>query len=84
MRIEVRSAIMHNFFHLFLRSNPVWLVNTRLMLQKKQKQSHGDRAYKGIIDCFFQIYEQEGLVGYIKGVDAAMGTVLNTGIQFMT
>jgi hypothetical protein len=42
------------------------------MLQRKDQNKQGQRGqaykYKGWVDCFFKIYQQEGLEGYVKGV----------------
>ena len=80
-------------------SNPVWLVNTRLMLQNKKnskqqrwlQRSQADDAKgvgeqeqeQGIIACFLSLYKEGGAAAYFRGVGPALGTVSNTGLQFM-
>ena len=81
-------------------SNPVWLVNTRMMLLKRaaaaakggeaaaaaaasQQQQQQQQQQQGFIRCFLSLYDEGGVGAYFKGVGPAMGTVSNTGLQFM-
>jgi hypothetical protein len=48
-------------------SNPVWLVNTKMMLKSGEKVSMGD--------AFRKIHAEGGMMGFMDGVGGAMGTV---------
>lgn len=56
-------------------TNPIWLVKTRLQLDKAQTTT-GNRRYKGSLDCVRQVLRQEGLRGLYKGLSASyLGSV---------
>ena len=60
-------------------TNPVWLINSRVMLKK--------RASGNILQTIqfeaTNIVQNEGYLGLFRGVVSAMGTVFATGLQFM-
>ena len=60
-------------------TNPVWLVNSRVMLKQ--------RAPGNILQTIHieatNIVRKEGYLGFFRGVVSAMGTVFATGLQFM-
>lgn len=56
-------------------TNPIWLVKTRLQLDKAQAAT-GNRRYKNSLDCVRQVLRQEGLGGLYKGLSASyLGSV---------
>lgn len=56
-------------------TNPIWLVKTRLQLDKSQATT-GGRRYKNSLDCVRQVLRQEGLRGLYKGLSASyLGSV---------
>ena len=50
-------------------TNPIWLVKTRLQLDKNQ--ATGGRRYKNSLDCLQQVLRQEGIRGLYKGLSAS-------------
>ena len=76
-------------------SNPVWLINTRLMLHNKRGGSdtreHGGKMHPNggpghggtIAGCAAQLYAEGGWRSFFRGVGPALGTVAGTGLQFM-
>jgi len=62
-------------------TEPIWMINTRLMLQKRGKV--GDDHYEGVVDCAQKVYKRSGIYGFFKGLPGALGTVLNSAIQLM-
>jgi len=73
-------------------TNPIWLVKTRLQLDKTystaataEKKTEGvERKYKSSMDCVKQVYRQEGIKGFYKGLTAsylgAAETTLHLGL----
>jgi solute carrier family 25 protein 33/36 len=56
-------------------TNPIWLVKTRLQLDKSQAAT-GGRRYKNSLDCVQQVLRQEGVRGLYKGLSASyLGSV---------
>lgn len=50
-------------------TNPIWLVKTRLQLDKFNK--HNKRQYKNSIDCFVKVLKNEGIGALYKGLSAS-------------
>ncbi|CAI4060909.1 hypothetical protein SUVZ_05G0650 [Saccharomyces uvarum] len=61
-------------------TNPIWVVKTRLMLQTGigEYSTH----YKGTIDTFKKIIQQEGVKALYAGLVPALLGMLNVAIQF--
>lgn len=57
-------------------TNPIWLVKTRLQLDKSRADSnHSQRQYKGSFDCAQQALRREGVRGLFRGLSASyLGT----------
>lgn len=56
-------------------TNPIWLVKTRLQLDRAQTTT-GTRRYRNSLDCVQQVLRQEGLRGLYKGLSASyLGSV---------
>lgn len=55
-------------------TNPIWLVKTRLQLDKKVAEKAGDvasRQYRNSMDCIRQVFRDEGMRGFFKGMSAS-------------
>lgn len=54
-------------------TNPIWLVKTRLQLDKKvaSEGTSGGRQYRNSLDCIRQVMRDEGLRGFFKGMSAS-------------
>ncbi|XP_050962868.1 peroxisomal membrane protein PMP34 isoform X2 [Labeo rohita] len=68
-----------------LMTTPLWVVNTRLKLQgaKFRNEDIQPTHYKGIIDAFVQIMQQEGVGALWNGTFPSLLLVLNPAVQFM-
>ena len=72
-------------------TNPIWLIKTRLQLDKSRSE-HGSgvgpdgsgRRYKSSLDCAKQVLRQEGIRGFYRGLTAsylgAIETTLHLGL----
>lgn len=59
-------------------TNPIWLVRTRLQLDKARTQSSGvtSRQYRNSVDCIRQVVQTEGVRGLYRGLSASyLGTI---------
>lgn len=59
-------------------TNPIWLVKTRLQLDKVRTQADGitARQYTNSLDCLRQVVRTEGIRGLYRGLSASyLGTV---------
>uniref|UniRef100_A0A8H7N0Q4 Mitochondrial thiamine pyrophosphate carrier 1 n=1 Tax=Bionectria ochroleuca TaxID=29856 RepID=A0A8H7N0Q4_BIOOC len=59
-------------------TNPIWLVKTRLQLDKSRTKVNGitARQYKNSFDCVRQVVQTEGIAGLYRGLSASyLGTV---------
>lgn len=59
-------------------TNPIWLVKTRLQLDRANANSATTvlRQYRGSIDCIQQVLKTEGVAGFYRGLSASyLGTV---------
>lgn len=63
-------------------TNPIWLVKTRLQLDKAQA-STGNRRYKNSLDCIRQVLRQEGLGGLYKGLSASYLGAAETALHLV-
>lgn len=59
-------------------TNPIWMVKTRVQIQRKGGQ------YTGAIDCFRSIVKDEGPLALYRGLVPALTLVSNGSIQFVT
>ncbi|TRZ03855.1 hypothetical protein DNTS_018838 [Danionella cerebrum] len=68
-----------------LVTTPLWVVNTRLKLQgaKFRNENIHSTDYKGILDAFSQIMQQEGVGSLWNGTFPSLLLVLNPAVQFM-
>nr|XP_006011126.1 PREDICTED: peroxisomal membrane protein PMP34 [Latimeria chalumnae] len=68
-----------------LVTTPLWVVNTRLKLQGAKFRNDDIRQtnYKGIMDAFYQIFRDEGVMALWNGTLPSLLLVFNPAIQFM-
>ncbi|KAK4133457.1 mitochondrial carrier [Trichocladium antarcticum] len=55
-------------------TNPIWMIKTRLQLDKNMAEESGGvarRQYKNSLDCIRQIMRDEGIRGFYKGMSAS-------------
>lgn len=67
-------------------TNPIWLVKTRLQLDKSVAEKAGDlasRRYKSSWDCVKQVVKQEGIYGMYKGMSASYLGVTESTLQWV-
>lgn len=62
-------------------TNPIWLVKTRLQLDKAT--STGTRQYKNSWDCITQVIRKEGVPGLYRGLTASYLGVAESSIQWV-
>lgn len=68
-------------------TNPIWLVKTRLQLDKSRVCSNGStgmRKYRNSIDCVRQVVQQEGIRGLYRGLAASYLGVAETVLHLVT
>ena len=53
-----------------IATNPIWLVKTRLQLDKSRVGNAGGR-YRNSLDCVTQVLRQEGIPGLYRGLSAS-------------
>ncbi|KAH7018274.1 mitochondrial carrier domain-containing protein [Microdochium trichocladiopsis] len=67
-------------------TNPIWLVKTRLQLDKNNAAKKGDvaaRQYRNSWDCIKQTFRNEGFRGFFKGLSASYLGVTESTLQWM-
>ena len=67
-------------------TNPIWLIKTRLQLDKNVVEKAGGaamRRYKNSWDCIKQVVRQEGLRGLYKGMSASYLGVSESTLQWV-
>ncbi|KAG5982126.1 hypothetical protein E4U55_002273 [Claviceps digitariae] len=67
-------------------TNPIWMVKTRLQLDKNVSESSGgtmQRQYRNSYDCVRQIMRDEGIRGLYKGMSASYLGVAESTLQWM-
>lgn len=62
-------------------TNPIWLVKTRLQLDKKNLS--GERHYKNSWDCIKKVLKTEGLPGMYRGLSASYLGVVESSLQWV-
>jgi solute carrier family 25, member 33/36 len=61
-------------------TNPIWVVKTRLQLDKS---TTGLRRYRNSLDCVVQIWRHEGPKGFFRGLSASYLGISETTIQWV-
>ncbi|CAI7574003.1 unnamed protein product [Penicillium glandicola] len=66
-------------------TNPIWLVKTRLQLDKTQTHAGGPstRRYRNSIDCIRQVLRTEGLGGFYRGLSASYLGSIETALHLV-
>lgn len=67
-------------------TNPIWLIKTRLQLDKNVVEKTGGvakRRYKNSWDCIKQVVRQEGVRGLYKGMSASYLGVTESTLQWV-
>ncbi|EME38621.1 hypothetical protein DOTSEDRAFT_75401 [Dothistroma septosporum NZE10] len=65
-------------------TNPIWLVKTRLQLDKQNAGSGGQgRQYKNAMDCIVKTFRHEGIRGLYRGLTASYLGVSESTLQWM-
>ena len=67
-------------------TNPIWLIKTRLQLDKSVVEKTGGvaaRRYKNSWDCIKQVVRQEGIRGLYKGMSASYLGVTESTLQWV-
>ncbi|MCJ1260982.1 hypothetical protein MMC22_000846 [Lobaria immixta] len=68
-------------------TNPIWLVKTRLQLDKSHAEKTGsmsDRRYKNSLDCVMQTVRKEGVKGLYRGLSASYLGVSESTLQWVS
>ena len=64
-------------------TNPIWLVKTRLQLDKSNAEIGKGRQYKNSWDCIKQTVRHEGIRGLYKGLSASYLGVTESSLQWV-
>lgn len=64
-------------------TNPIWLVKTRLQLDKSNADVGKGRQYQGSWDCIKQTFRHEGIRGLYKGLSASYLGVTESTLQWV-
>jgi solute carrier family 25 protein 33/36 len=66
-------------------TNPIWLVKTRLQLDKSQTHASGPstRQYRNSIDCIRQTLRNEGVRGFYRGMSASYLGSIETALHLV-
>ncbi|KAK9459948.1 mitochondrial carrier domain-containing protein [Lipomyces oligophaga] len=63
-------------------TNPIWLVKTRLQLDR-QNTDITKRQYKSSFDCVRQVFSKEGIPGLYRGLTASYLGVVESSLQWV-
>lgn len=67
-------------------TNPIWLVKTRVQLDKNVAEKSGtlaNRQYKNSLDCIRQTFRSEGIKGFYRGLTASYLGVAESTLQWV-
>lgn len=64
-------------------TNPIWLVKTRLQLDKSNHADGTGRQYKNALDCTMQTLRNEGIRGLYRGLSASYLGVTESTLQWV-
>ena len=67
-------------------TNPIWLVKTRLQLDKSHAEKTGtlaNRRYRNSLDCVQQTFRAEGVKGLYRGLSASYLGVTESTLQWV-
>lgn len=63
-------------------TNPIWLVKTRIQLDKANAKHGGGRQYRNALDCTVQTVRHEGIKGLYRGLTASYLGVTESTMQW--
>lgn len=66
-------------------TNPIWLVKTRLQLDKSnsERARSATARYKNSLDCAVQVFRNEGVKGLYKGLSASYLGISESALQWI-
>lgn len=66
-------------------TNPIWLIKTRLQLDKSRAEAGvmAAKRYKNSLDCTLQVTRQEGIRGLYRGLSASYLGVTESTLQWV-
>ncbi|CAG8291169.1 unnamed protein product [Penicillium olsonii] len=64
-------------------TNPIWLVKTRLQLDKSNAEHGQSRQYRNSFDCVKQTVRHEGIKGLYRGLSASYLGVTESSLQWV-
>ncbi|TID16821.1 mitochondrial carrier [Venturia nashicola] len=64
-------------------TNPIWLIKTRLQLDKSHAKDGSRRQYKNALDCAMQTVRKEGIRGLYRGLSASYLGVSESTTQWV-
>lgn len=64
-------------------TNPIWLIKTRLQLDKSHAKDGSRRQYKNALDCAMQTVRKEGIRGLYRGLSASYLGVSESTMQWV-
>ncbi|OQE24066.1 hypothetical protein PENFLA_c010G10164 [Penicillium flavigenum] len=64
-------------------TNPIWLVKTRLQLDKSNAEIGKSRQYRNSFDCIKQTVRHEGIRGLYRGLSASYLGVTESSLQWV-
>jgi solute carrier family 25 protein 33/36 len=64
-------------------TNPIWLIKTRLQLDKSHAKDGSRRQYKNALDCAMQTVRKEGIKGLYRGLSASYLGVSESTMQWV-
>lgn len=80
--IHLSSAVVAGIVNSTV-TNPIWLVKTRLQLDKSKAQRGGERQYKNALDCVLKTVRAEGIRGLYRGLSASYLGVSESTLQWV-
>jgi solute carrier family 25 protein 33/36 len=64
-------------------TNPIWVIKTRLQLDKSQATGGAGRKYRSAMDCLFQTVRAEGIRGLYRGLSASFLGISESSMQWV-
>ncbi|KAJ5114770.1 hypothetical protein NUU61_000529 [Penicillium alfredii] len=77
------KRILSEHFDYRTATNPIWLVKTRLQLDKSNAEHGKSRQYRNSFDCIKQTVRHEGVRGLYKGLSASYLGVTESSLQWV-
>lgn len=64
-------------------TNPIWVIKTRLQLDKSQAAGGSGRKYRNALDCLAQTVRAEGVRGLYRGLTASFLGISESSMQWV-